>query len=244
MNLFVTCLGDTFYPDAVGATVRVLERLGFKMTSPAGQTCCGQPLFNAGYFDQAKGVARHFLDVFSKTTGPIITPYSSCAGMVRDHYPRLFEDEPEERERALAVGARTFEFTEFLVKHLDVDLAALGARFEESVTFHYSCHFRAIEIRDEPVALIRQIDGIDYLPLENMEQCCGFGGSFSIHFPHLSGKMAAEKVEAIRKTGARWLVFSDAGCAMNITGTARRNGTPIRAMHLAELIDRALGGGT
>jgi L-lactate dehydrogenase complex protein LldE len=192
-------------------------------------------MFNAGYFDQAKSVARHFLDVFSRTEGPIIAPSSSCAAMVRLHYPRLVGDD----DRLEAVASRTFEFSEYLVKHLDADL---DAAFKGSVTFHRSCHFRSLGMEKEPIDLIQRIKDIEYIPLEKMEQCCGFGGTFSLNFPHVSQKMAAEKVACIRRTGAEWLVFADPGCAMNILGYAHRTGAPLKAMHLAELLDRAMGG--
>jgi len=240
--LFVTCLGDTFYPDAVEATVDVLSRLGCSVDCPPGQTCCGQPMFNAGYFDQARSVARHFVKVFAETTGPIIAPSSSCAAMVRNHFPRLFRDSADELALAEAVGERTFEFCEYLVKHLDVDLAAMGARFDGSVTFHCSCHFRELGLWDEPVDLIGRIPGLRYVPLENIDHCCGFGGTFSVNFPHVSGRMAADKVRAVEATGADWLVFADPGCAMNLTGFANRQGRPLRAMHVAELVRRSLGG--
>lgn len=240
--LFVTCLADTFFPDAARATLRVLEKLGYKVACPPGQTCCGQPMFNAGYFEQALPVAKHFLEVFEETSGPIIAPSSSCAAMVRVHYPRLFQDDPALLERAARVGGRVFELCEFLCKELNADLSRHGARFEDSVTFHMSCHFRALEVRDEPIRLIKQIAGIEYIPLEKMEECCGFGGTFSVNFPHISERMAADKLECIRKTGAKRLIFADPGCAVNILGYAHRRATPLKAMHIAELIDGALGG--
>jgi L-lactate dehydrogenase complex protein LldE len=240
--LFVTCLGDTFYPDAVRSTHRVLERLGHRIACPPDQTCCGQPMFNAGYFDASRKVARHFIDVFSRTEGPIVAPSSSCASMIREHYPRLFQDDGAELERARALGRRTFEFSEFLVRERKVNLSKEGARFEASVTFHRSCHFRTLGLRDEPVDLIGQIAGLEYIPLRKMEQCCGFGGTFSMHFPHVSREMVADKVRCILESHADWLVYADPGCAMNITGYANRIGFPIQAMHLAQLIDRALGG--
>jgi len=240
--VFVTCLGDTFYPGAVRAAVRVLRKLGVNVACPPKQTCCGQPMYNAGYFDRARPVARHFIDVFKETEGPIVAPSSSCAAMVRKHFPRLFRDDLKYLRAAKAVGERTFEFCEFLVHHLDLDPNQFGAYLEESVTFHYSCHFRALGIRNEPVKLIQSIPGVRYIPLERMDECCGFGGTFSLNFPHVSGAMVADKVQSILDTGAGCLVFADAGCAMNITGYANRINQPIRAMHIAELIDRALGG--
>lgn len=242
-TVFVTCLADTFYPSAAWAMVVVLERLGYRPTCPGDQTCCGQPMFNAGHFDASQAVARHFVKVFKDTAGPIIAPSGSCVAMVRHHYPRLFRDDARLRAEAEKVARRTYEFSEFLVKHANVDLADMGARFDDSVTYHFSCHFRPLGLTDEPVRLIQQIGEIDYRPLERLDQCCGFGGTFSVHMPHLSKGLVEDKVRCVLATQANWLVFSDAGCVMNITGYANRIGTPLRALHLAELIERSLGAG-
>jgi len=240
-TIFVTCLADTFYPDAVRALTGVLERLGWSWSCPKGQTCCGQPMFNAGHFDPARTAARHFITVFEKTDGPIVCPSASCTAMVRHQYPRLFENDPDWRARAKRIADRTFEFSEYLVNVAKVDLRPLKLHFSESVTYHYSCHLRPLGITDEPIRLIEQIDRIDYRPLDGLEQCCGFGGTFSINYPHISEALVDEKVHRIRATQADWLVFSDAGCAMNITGYAHRIGKPIRAMHLVQLLARAMG---
>ncbi len=242
VNLFVPCLADTFCPGTAESTRRVLEKIGLEVHCPLDQTCCGQPMFNAGYFDQARAVARHFLKVFGETEGPVITPSSSCAAMVRNRYPGLFEGDPEGLEEARAVSERTYEFCEFLTRHLRVDLGRFKARFDDSVTFHRSCHFRALGIEEEPVELMEQIPGLRHLPLKNKDRCCGFGGAFSLSYPHVSRGMVAEKLESILETGARWLVFADPGCGLNITGYARRKGVDLQSLHIARLIDRALGG--
>jgi L-lactate dehydrogenase complex protein LldE len=239
--LFVTCLGDTFYPGAVRATVNVLRRFGVDVACPQDQTCCGQPMFNAGYFEQSREAARYFIDVFRRTSDPVIAPSSSCVSMIRHSYSKLFADEPDYLRAAGELADRTWEFSEYLVKKLNINLGELGARFNDSVTYHYSCHFRPLGIVDEPITLIEQIAGIDYRPVERLRQCCGFGGTFSLSFPEVSEAIVRDKVECIGRTGANWLIFSDAGCAMNITGYAHRAGRPIKAMHLAELIDRSLG---
>lgn len=240
-TLFVTCLADTFYPSAARATANVLERLGYAVSCPPGQTCCGQPMFNAGHFRESRKVARHFVDVFRQTDGPIVGPSGSCVAMVRCHYPRLFEDDATYRDEAHRIGQRLYVFSEFLTGVAGFDPAATGARWEGSVTYHYSCHLRLLGLTDEPIRLIRAVSGVDYRPLERMDQCCGFGGTFSVTMPHLSKGLVADKVEHIHTTGAEHLVFSDAGCAMNITGYANRIGRPIRGLHLAEFLDRAMG---
>jgi L-lactate dehydrogenase complex protein LldE len=240
-TVYITCLGDTFYTDIVKAMRRVLGQFGVDTACPPGQTCCGQPMFNAGYFKDAAKAAAHFIDVFGEMDGPIICPSASCTAMVRDQYPILFKDDPKMLAKANKVAARTFEFTEFVVKELKVDLTDFNAAFDASVTFHYSCHFRHLNMTDEPAELIKQIKGIEYIPLKRMDQCCGFGGTFSVNYPHVSEKMVEDKVKCIRETGAEWLIFADAGCAMNITGYASKSGQPIKAMHIAELIDKAIG---
>ena len=242
VNLFVTCLADTFHPSAAKAAQAVLERMGVEVCVPPDQTCCGQPLFNAGYRAEAAAVARRFLRVFGPLEGPIVVPSSSCAAMVRSHYPVLFRKDAAALNTAEEVGARTFEFSEFLVKELGADPAALGARLEGSVTFHRSCHFRKLGMEEEPIRLIQSVPGLRYVPLQDLERCCGFGGVFSMTYPHLSRAMAEEKVRALVHTGADRFVYADAGCAMNILGTARRVGVSLRGMHLAELLLEALGG--
>jgi L-lactate dehydrogenase complex protein LldE len=200
-------------------------------------------MFNAGYFDEARRVARNFLDIFDRTNGPIVAPSSSCAAMVRLHYPELFKDDAEYAGKARAVGERTFEFCEFLVRRLKFDFGDSGRRFEHAVTFHRSCHYRGLGITDEPADLIRKIPGIRYIPLAGSEECCGFGGAFSLYLPHISREMAAEKVASIRATGAELLIYADPGCIMNITGYAHRNGIELPVMHIAELLDASMGNG-
>lgn len=242
IDLFVTCLSDTFYPECAKATASILKRLGFTISCPSKQTCCGQPMYNAGYFDQTKEVARYFLNIFGDSDNLIIAPSSSCAAMIKLHYIKLFKDEPIWLEKAQQVASRTYEFCEFLVRELDVDWKQFDMQFDESVTFHRSCHYRSLNITDEPISLIHQIPGIKFIPLDNIEQCCGFGGTFSVKFPHVSKHMVEEKYQAIEKSNADWLIFGDAGCSMNITGYANRIGKPIKAMHIAELLERSMKG--
>ena len=199
-------------------------------------------MYNAGYFDQSREVARHTVKVFLDSDSPIIVPSSSCAAMIKYHYLELFKDEPEWLRKAKQVSERVFEFVQFLVLELKVDLSQFKLRFDESVTFHRSCHYRSLDIVDEPIDLIKQIPNIKYIPLENIDQCCGFGGTFSVKFPHISEHMVEDKCQAIYNTGADWLIFGDAGCTMNITGYANRISKPIKAMHIAELLDISMKG--
>ncbi len=245
--LFVTCLADAFFPRAGIATVKVLEHLGCEVTFPEAQTCCGQPMFNNGFHHEARNLARHMIQVF-EDAACVVTPSGSCAAMVREHYAQLFKDEPDWHRRAEALEAKTYELVEFLVKVLKVDLRSLGARWPGRVTYHYSCHLRGLGITDESIQLMRQIDGLEYVPLEKMEQCCGFGGTFAMKYPQISGQMVQDKVSAIAATAAPVVVVNDAGCTMNIAGACRRHAREegqdpdaLRFKSLAEVVAESLG---
>ena len=247
VSLFITCLTDTFYPRAGEAVVRVLERLGCAIDFPESQTCCGQPMFNTGCHDDARGMARRLIDVFEDAE-VVVTPSGSCCAMIRDYYGELLAGDPAYRERAERLVAKTYEFSEYLLKVLDVDLRALGCRWGDGaadggpkVTYHYSCHLRGLGMRDEAVRLLRQIDGIDYVPLAKTEQCCGFGGTFAVKFPEISGSLVRDKTDRVRESGADVLVCNDGGCSLNITGRLHREGADIPTMHIAEIIAEGLG---
>lgn len=234
VSLMVTCLGEMFYPDACEATVRVLRRVGAEVGFPGAQTCCGQPMFNSGFHRDAREVARHTLGVFASDL-PVVTPSGSCAAMIRLGYPELFHDDPEMARRAEDLAARTFELSEFLVKVLRVE--EVGARFSGRVAYHYACHLRGLGLTDEGVRLIRNVRGVEPVELERWDQCCGFGGSFSVRYPEVSGAIVGDKVDCIVRSGADAVVATDAGCLMNIAGAMRRRGVGTRAMHLAELLN-------
>ncbi len=234
VSLMVTCLGEMFYPDACEATVKVLRRLGVNVDFPRAQTCCGQPMFNSGFHRDAREVARHTIRVFD-TDRPVVAPSGSCAAMVRVGYPELFHDDPEMRRRGEGLAARTYELSEFLVKVLGVE--DVGARFEGRVAYHYACHLRGLGLTDEGVRLIRNVKGAELVGLERWDQCCGFGGSFSVRYPEVSGAIVGDKVDCIARSGADAVVATDAGCLMNIAGAMRRRGVRARAMHLAEFLN-------
>ncbi len=235
VSLFITCLTDTFYPQVGRAVVAVLRRCGCEVDLPDGQTCCGQPMFNNGYHRDAADLARRMIDLF-EDSAYIVTPSGSCCAMVREHYPRLLPGDP----RGGALAERTFEFVEFLHNVLRIDLRAMGCRYPAAATYHYSCHLRGLGMTDEAVRLLQQIDGLTYRPLERIDQCCGFGGTFAVKFPEISGPMIDDKTNCIRRTGADVLVCNDGGCAMNIAGALHRAGSDIRVRHIAELIDEGL----
>lgn len=233
-SLMITCLGDVLRPEAGKATVRLLRRLGHEVDFPAAQTCCGQPFYNSGFFDLSREQAKHTIEVFSGDR-TVVTPSGSCAAMIKIEYPRLFEDDAEWHRRAEDLASRTFELSDLLVNRLEV--TDVGARFDGKVTYHYACHLRGLNLSDEVETLIRHVRGAVYLPLRHDDQCCGFGGSFSIRYPDISTAMVADKSKCIVETGADVVVSTDAGCLMNIGGRLRREGRPVRVLHLAELLE-------
>jgi L-lactate dehydrogenase complex protein LldE len=234
VTLFVQCLVDGFFPDVGEAMVQIFESLGLSTDYPADQTCCGQPAFNAGYRNEARRAARHFIEVF-EPAARIVCPSGSCVHMVRAHYPLLFAQEPHWRRRAMAVAAKTFEFSEFLVDVLGVD--DLGARHNGRITYHDSCHLlRGIGVGEQPRRLLRNIRGAEFVEMPESDRCCGFGGAFSIKYPEISTAMLADKVDCIVASGADLVVGCDAGCLMNIQGMLTRKGLGIGTLHIAQLL--------
>ena len=235
ISLMVTCLGDALFPDVGTATVRLLRRLGVEVGFPAAQTCCGQPHFNSGYKDEARGLARHAIRAFAGEE-LVVAPSGSCAAMVKLEYPELFHDDPAWRARAEDLARRTHELSDFLVNVLGVE--DVGARFAGRVTYHMACHLRGLGLLTEPERLLRRVRGLEYVPLERADECCGFGGSFSVRFPRISGAMVDDKAAFIEKAGVDVVTATDAGCLMNIAGRLRRRGSTVRTMHLAEVLEK------
>jgi L-lactate dehydrogenase complex protein LldE len=235
VNLFLTCLGENFFSDTLKDMVRVLERLGVRCEMPDGQTCCGQPLYNSGFHNQTRLPARQFVQVFSRTQGYIVAPSGSCVDFVRHHYPELFPAGTPEHARVQDIIARTYEFSEFLVRVLNV--TDVGAYFPHKVTYHASCHLlRGLGLREEPKQLLRAVKGLELVPLNEEETCCGFGGVFSVIYPQVSRAMMEAKVNNIVASGAEYIVAGDAGCLMNIAGGLQKIGSPIRALHLISVL--------
>ena len=232
--LFITCLGDQFFPQVGECAVRVLRRLGVEVTFNPAQTCCGQPAFNTGYRQEAREVAARVLDLFDDADY-VVAPSGSCATMVRVFYPELFSDHAERLKKAERLRERFFEFSEFLVKVLKVE--DVGASFHARVTYHDSCHLlRELGIADEPRKLIRAVRGIELVEMQDYRLCCGFGGTFSIKFPEVSVSMGEDKLRAAADAGAELLVANDSGCLMHLAGVIHRQALPVKTMHLAELL--------
>jgi L-lactate dehydrogenase complex protein LldE len=235
LSLMVTCLGDVLRPEAAKATVTLLRRLGHEVDFPEQQTCCGQPFFNSGFIDYAKAQAHHTIATFAGSR-TVVVPSGSCAAMVKTEYPHLLEDDAGWHERARELAARTFELSDFLVNQLKV--LDVGARYSGKVAYHYACHLRGLQLADEAEQLIRHIEGAELMTLRHADQCCGFGGSFSVRYPDISTAMVNDKVECVLATEADCLVSTDAGCLMNIGGRLHRLEKPLEVMHLAELLVR------
>lgn len=235
VQLFVTCIIDTLYPELGEAVVKVLQRAGVSVEFPADQTCCGQPAFNAGMRAQALPAAMHTIRVFEKTQGPVVVPSGSCAAMIRHGYPELFADDPAWLPRAKALAERAFELTEFLVDQLGV--TDLGARYPGKLTYHASCHLlRDLGIDAQPRALLSNVRDAEIVELPYATECCGFGGVFSVEHPEISSAMLERKIANIEASGAPLVVSCDGGCITNINGGLHRRGKPQRAIHIAQIL--------
>lgn len=233
VSLFITCLSDTIYPRVGEAMVRILARYGIELHFPTVQTCCGQPAFNSGYWKEARESARTILDAFEDSDF-VISPSGSCTGMIH-HYPKLFEIDSLMHERAVKLQRKSYEFTQFLVQVLGVK--DIGAVFPHKVTYHPSCHgSRLLGIKEEPMELMRHVQGLELVPLPFAEDCCGFGGTFAVKMADISGAMVTEKVDHVLETEAEVLVGLDLACLMNIAGNLRYRNQPVKVMHLAELL--------
>src|SRR5262245_47681212 len=215
VSLLITCLGDAFFPEVGVATVRLLRRLGVEVDFPPAQTCCGQPHFNSGFHEHARELAKHTIRAFANGQ-TVVTPSGSCAAMVKLEYPELFHDDLVWHGRAEDLARRTHELSDFLVNVLGRD--DVGARFDGKATYHMACHLRGLGLTTEPERLLRHVRGLECVPLERADECCGFGGSFSVRFPGISGAMVQDKAAFIDKTGVDAVIATDAGCLMNIGG--------------------------
>jgi len=234
VSLFVTCMVDQLFPKVGMAMAGVLERLGYQVDFPESQTCCGQPAFNSGYRQEARTVARHFLNTF-EACETIVAPSGSCTAMVTHHFAELFHKEPDTLARVHNLEKRVYEFSTFLTEVAGVE--DVGARMDGIVTFHDGCHaLRELGIKSAPRRLLAHVRGLELREMTPAEECCGFGGTFSVKFAELSGAMARTKIEAIQRTGAGTVVSLDPSCLMQIQGALSRAGSPIRTMHLAEVL--------
>jgi L-lactate dehydrogenase complex protein LldE len=234
VTLFIPCFIDSFYPQVGMAIVEVLERLGHQVEFPEAQTCCGQPPFNSGYWDEAREVARRQMRVF-READVVVSASGSCGAMFKVFYPELFHHHPEEEE-ARTLSAKTFEFSDFLVNRLGV--RDVGARFEGKATFHDGCHgLRELGTKTAPRELLKAVQGLELVEMGECETCCGFGGTFAVKYPQISTAMAEVKCHSILETGADYVVSNDSSCLMQIQGWLDRNSPRVmKSLHLAEVL--------
>ena len=237
ISLFIPCFIDQYYPDAGIGMVKILEKLGHRVTYPESQTCCGQPAFNSGYWPEARAVAETMLDAF-RDAEVVVGVSGSCGAMLKVFYPELFAGHPRENE-AKALATKTHEFSSFLVNVLDV--GDLGAEFPVKATFHDGCHGRReLGIKKEPRHLLSFVKGLELIEMAEAETCCGFGGTFSVKFPEISTAMGEVKCASILETGADLVISNDSSCLMQIQGILDRQGKPVRSMHLAEVLSHSM----
>lgn len=237
VSLFIPCLTDQFFPRVGINLYKILKKVGAEVDYPTEQTCCGQPAFNSGYHEEAIELAQRFLEVF-RHSEYIVAPSGSCTSMVKIFYPEILED-PGLNETLHQVTAKTYEFSDFLVNVMGV--IDLGVHFPHRVTYHDACHLlRELKVKQAPRDLIRKVRGIELVEMEQSEDCCGFGGTFSVKYPEISTAMAEDKAASIAQTGAEYVVANDSSCLMQIGGYLSRKGIPARPLHLADLLGESL----
>jgi L-lactate dehydrogenase complex protein LldE len=234
VGLFVTCLVDLFRPSVGFATVKLLEDAGCIVEVPESQTCCGQPAFNSGDRKDTTDIARALIRTFSEFDY-VVAPSGSCAGMIKTHYPELFAVGSADRQAADALAEKTYELVSFLVRVMKQE--KVEARFDGTVTYHDSCSgLRELGVKSEPRKLLRTVEGLDLVELEDAEVCCGFGGTFCVKYPDISNVMVAKKAKKIGDTQADLLLAGDLGCLMNMAGKLKREGSGLKVRHVAEIL--------
>ena len=239
VSLFVTCIIDMIYPKTGVSVVEILEHLGVEVRFPLDQTCCGQPAFNSGFWNDAKTVAKHFLTVFEDAE-VIVCPSGSCASMVRHYYPELFKGDAEWEAKAQQAADKTWEFTEYLVDGLGV--TDIGAKLPPTkVAFHHACHgYRLLNLGTQAQTLASSIEGVTVNELPGADQCCGFGGLFSVKMPEISGAMLNDKIKGIESADADVIVTGDSSCMTQMNGGLSRQGKTKRVIHIADLLAKGL----
>jgi len=233
VSLFVPCFVDQLQPEVAVDTVKVLRRLGCEVDYPEDQTCCGQPAFNSGFWNEARPCAERFLRVFHGADA-IVCPSGSCTTMVRVFYPQLIASGAAHDE-AVELGRRTFELSEFLVQVMGV--TDVGAVFPHTVAYHASCHgLRELKVRDEPLKLLRGVRGLKLVEMLRFDECCGFGGTFAAKFEEISVAMGEQKAESVAVSGAEYITAIDPSCLMHVQGIMERRKDRARAIHLASIL--------
>ena len=240
VGLFVTCLVDLFRPNVGFSAVELLEAAGCDVDVPRAQTCCGQPAYNSGDKADTKEMAKQVLDAFSDFDF-VVAPSGSCAAMIKKHYPEVFEDEPEMQAKFKALSEKTYELVSFLT---DVMFQpSVEAEFEGVVTYHDSCSgLRELGVEAQPRKLLNTVAGLELVEMNEADVCCGFGGTFCVKYSDISNSIVEKKIENALASGADTLVAGDMGCLMNMAGKLKRQGSPVKVRHVAEVLaDRANG---
>ncbi|NIR51471.1 (Fe-S)-binding protein [candidate division KSB1 bacterium] len=239
VQFFHTCLINEFYPGVGMSVVNILERLGITVEVPPDQTCCGQPAFNSGFSKEAREVALKTLDILLETEGPIIVPSGSCGDMIIHQYPQLFYDDSKSLAKVNAVTERCYEFTQFLVDVLDI--TDLRVRLNARAAYHPSCHLlRGLKVENQPKVLLENVTGLDVVEFQDQEECCGFGGMFSVKNPEISGSMMNNKIAHLEAVGADMVISCDMGCLMHLEGGLHRRGSRIQVRHVAQILEEGL----
>ncbi|HLA52717.1 MAG TPA: (Fe-S)-binding protein [Flavitalea sp.] len=233
VQIFIPCFIDQLYPQTAFNMIRVLEKAGCEVEYNTEQTCCGQPAFNAGYREEAKAVCQKFIKDF-RGADYIVVPSASCVGFIRNYYQKLFGNSSLHAE-VKDLSKRTFEFSEFLVNILKVE--DFGATFDATVTYHDSCAgLRECHIKAEPRKLLSKVKGLQLREMDDVETCCGFGGTFAVKFEPISIGMADQKLGHAKATGSDYIVSTDHSCLMHLDGYIRFKGIPIKTMHIADVL--------
>jgi len=233
ISLFIPCYVDQLNPEIGFAVAEVLQKLGHEIDVPEGQTCCGQPAMNNGYDEETRTVGRHVLKVFADCE-IVVIPSGSCGATLKHFYPELFAGHPEE-EAAKALAAKTWEFSDFLVTKLGIE--DLGARFPHKVTWHDGCHgLRELHILHQPRKLLAKVKDLELVEMTEAKSCCGFGGTFAVKFPQISTAMTEVKTASAQETDAEFIVSNDPSCMLQIQGYLEKQGSPLRCLHLAQVL--------
>ena len=233
ITLFIPCFVDQLFPSVGISAVRIFEKLGHKVNFKEAIICCGQPAFNAGYWEETRGIATRVLRALAGED-PVVVPSGSCAAMVKNFYPELFRETPQ-AESAVQLSQRVFEFSSFLVDQLGV--TDLGSRFPAKVTFHDGCHgLRELNIKRQPRQLLERVKDLTLVEMEDRTSCCGFGGTFAVKFPMISTAMGETKSSSALETRAEYLVSNDSSCLMHLQGLLSRQNQKLKTIHLAEVL--------
>lgn len=234
VGLFVTCLVDLFRPNVGFAAVKLLQHAGCEVEVPSAQSCCGQPAYNSGDVDDARALARQVIAAF-ESYDYVVAPSGSCTGMLKLHYPRLFVTDTPWQQRAVALAERCYELLSFMTDVLGV--RKVDASFERTVTYHDSCSgLRELGIREQPRKLLAGVAGLTLSEMEEANVCCGFGGTFCVKYPEISGRMVGDKCASIGTSGAATVLGGDLGCLLNIAGALKRSGSAVTTYHAAEVL--------